>query len=78
MITAHKSRDNVIAVCVSGNAVDVLKEFSSLTHSLKRKSQDLGLNQEEVNTLLTGAFFKGMTGDFEYEDREEGGLTDDK
>ena len=78
MITVHRSKGDEIVVGVSGNAVEVLKEFSSLTHSLKRKSQEAGLNDEEANALLTGAFFHGMTGYFEYEDGEEGGLTDDK
>lgn len=75
MINVDKSR-----VVVYGDVATVMTEFTVLVNSLKVKHLEMGLTDEQTNTILTGTFFKGMSEDFEYEEKlmTEGGLTDDK
>ena len=75
MINVDKSR-----VAVYGDVATVMTEFTVLVNSLKVKQLEIGLPEEQANEILTGCFFKGMTEDFEYEEKpgSEEGLADDK
>lgn len=75
MINVDKSR-----VAVYGDVATVMTEFIVLVNSLKLKHLEIGFSEEMTNAVLTGAFFKGMTEEYEYEEKilTEGGPSDDK